>query len=180
VSERSGADDAISQHPADRLIRLLIETERPVTGGEVDQIRERVAVASFGAEPVVVKPARRGMSYLGRTLAGRDDPLFVHLVERVLRDRQWVEGTTAHEYVDHLQRAVRSPASQLAIYRRRGGAIVAALHRTVDVIPADRLGQDNLPVLVVIYSADRGILVTGYQASSLEAVSIPEDARWLA
>jgi len=33
--------------------------------------------------------------------------------------------------------------------------------------------------LLVIYSADRGIIVTGYQFSELPETGIPSEARWL-
>ncbi len=39
--------------------------------------------------------------------------------------------------------------------------------------------MDFLPELLVIYSADRGILVTGYQCSSLATAAIPKEALWL-
>jgi hypothetical protein len=33
--------------------------------------------------------------------------------------------------------------------------------------------------LLVVYSGDRGIILTGYQIAGIQAVAIPEDARWL-
>jgi hypothetical protein len=36
-----------------------------------------------------------------------------------------------------------------------------------------------LPLLLVVYSADESVIVTGYQFSNWEAVNLPEDALWL-
>ena len=105
--------------------------------------------------------------------------MFLHLAQRAAAEGQWASGTTAAEYVDDLWRAVRSPRARLAVYVRRGGPIAALVTPTSDVIPADRLGPGALPWLIVVYSADRGILITGYQFSTFDEVSIPEDARWL-
>jgi len=105
--------------------------------------------------------------------------LFLHLAQRVAAEGQWIIGTTAVQYVDDLRRAVRWPGARLAIYPRRAGAIAAIVNQTSDIVPQSRLGPRALRGLLVVYSVDRGILNSGYQSSTFDEVSIPEDALWL-
>jgi len=37
----------------------------------------------------------------------------------------------------------------------------------------------SLPDMLVVYSPDRGIILTGYQVSNLDRTGIPAEARWL-
>ncbi len=168
-----------SQHPVDRLIRELIQTGRAATPDEVERIVERMATAPFDTRLVRVRLTARGASYQGHTLGARADSLTFHLVKRVVLDQQWATGTTADQYVADLRRAVRVPASHLAVYERQGGSIAAIVTSTDQVLPSARRGPAELPNLVVIYSADRGIIVSGYQFSTLERTSVPQEARWL-
>jgi hypothetical protein len=138
-----------------------------------------MAMAPFQTRSVPVRLADRGLSYGGITLGARAGALEYHLVVRVLRDRQWAEGTTATAYVEDLRRAVRLPSAQLAIFERRGGPIAAAIVATEDVLPAARRGPAWLSRLVVIYSADRASILTGYQFSTLEELALPESVQWL-
>jgi hypothetical protein len=171
------ADD-LSRHPIDQLIRRLIDTRHSATAEDIASIRERMATASFGTATTVPR-VYRGISYLGRTLADRDDPLFLPLVKRVIADRQRAAGTTAGRYLTHIRQAVRQPAARLLVYRRRGGAIAAVVTQTDTIVPPNDRGPGSFPLLAVISSADRGILLSGYQASSLDTLGIPQDARWL-
>lgn len=117
----------LSQHPADRLIRTLIESRRSVAAGEVAQIVERMATAPFGPGVVAVPRSRRGLIHHGHVLGDHEDSLLIHLVERVVVDRQWASDTTAAQYLDHLRSAIRRHGGRLALYRRRGGSIAAVL-----------------------------------------------------
>lgn len=172
------ADD-LGQHPVDQLIHGLIDARYAATAEDIESIRERMATASFGATPTTVPRVYRGLTSLGRTLADRDDPLFLHLVERVIADRQWTAGTTAGRYLTQIRQAARQPDARLLVYRRRGGAIAAVVTETATVVSPNDRGPGSFPLLAVIYSADRGILLSGYQASSFDTLGIPEDARWL-
>ena len=40
-------------------------------------------------------------------------------------------------------------------------------------------GLRALPHLLVLYAADRGMIVSGYQFSGRETLAIPQEARWL-
>lgn len=109
----------------------------------------------------------------------RADSLTYHLVKRVVDERQWAPGTTAARYIADLRRAIRHPSSRLTIYTRRGGHIAATIVPTSAVIPAAHRASGSQPELLVVYSADRGIILSGYQVSSLMQAGIPEEALWL-
>jgi hypothetical protein len=173
------APDERSTHPVDRLIRDLVETGRPARPEERERITERIATAPFEPRNVRVPPRERDLVFLGRTLDASTDSLFLHLVRRVVIDGQWAAGTTTDEYLADLRSAVRAPRTRLALYRRRGGYLAAALTPSEAAVAPARRGPRFLPWLLVVYSADHGIIVTGYQASDLAVVAIPEDAQWL-
>ena len=169
----------LSRHPADALIRELLRVGRQATPEQVARIVERLATAPFEPRQRTVRPAERGITYQGRVLGEREDSLFHHLIKRILVDEQWGYGTTASDYLADLRRAVRSPAARLALYRQRGGHVAATVTSTAEVVPPERQGPQALPNLLAIYSADRGIIVTGYQCSALDQTRIPETALWL-
>jgi hypothetical protein len=110
-------------------------------------------------------------------LGNREDAWFLHLVQRVLGENQWAEGTDTQEYLTDLQHAARHPASRLCVYERRGGNLAATL--SPNTLPVTWRGIGSLPFVFVIYSADRGKIVSGYQASGVEAIAIPDDVQWL-
>ncbi len=168
-----------SQHPVDRLIRELIQTGRPATSEEIDQIVERMATAPFDRRAVPVPRRLRGLTYRGRALGQREDSLTLHLFKRVVDEQQWAVGTTAAVYLNDLRRGVRSPAARLAIYERRGGIIAVSVIATSGAVPASRLAGNSLPNLIVVYSLDRSIILSGYQFSTLEQTGVPEEVRWL-
>ncbi len=171
--------DPISRQPVDRLIRELIDTGRQATEAEIGRIIERMATAPFDprVRPVPVKD--RGLAYQGRVLGEREDSLFYHLVKRVRIEETWPDGTTADQYLADLRQAVRAPTARLALYKERGGHIAAIITPTSTVLREARRGPQAYPNLLVIYSADRGIIVSGYQFSTFARARIPQEARWL-
>lgn len=168
-----------SSHPVDLLIREFIETRRSAGPEEIARILERIATAEFDTRLVRTRTRERGVSYENRQLMRWDDALFVHLVRRVVGDAQWAAGTTAEEYLTDLRRTIRAGPVGLALYFRRGGSLAAVLAPTDLAVPAERRGARSHPELAVIYSADRGIILTGYQVPSRDELAIPEDAQWL-
>lgn len=168
-----------SQHPTDALIRELVRSGRRVTDEEVARIVERMATAPFDTQDRHVPVVERGASYLGQTLGARADSFTYHFIKRVAIERQWAVGTTPQQYVDDLRLAVRFPRARLAVYERRGGFVAAMVTPTGAILTAARRGDDALPILLVVFSADRGTLISGYQASGLDELAIPEEARWL-
>jgi hypothetical protein len=173
------SSSGLSQHPADRLIRELIRGRRQATRPEVERIIERMATAPFATHLVTVPPDERGARYLGRILRTRVDSATYHLIKRVVLEEQWANGTTAEQYVEDLRRAVRSPRARLVVYVRRGGHLAATITPTDLVLSPEQRGPQPQPELLVIYSPDRGIIVSGYQFSALEKTGVPQEARWL-
>lgn len=171
--ERSG----FSQDPVDRLIRALIRTGRDATLEEVDRIVHRMATAPPDRRALPVPRRLRGSNYLGRTLGARAEAFFRHLVERVVDEQQWSWGTTEDRYLGDLASAVLDPSARLMVYNRRGENIAAVFAE--NVVSEERKGQEALPYIFVVYSADRGKIITGYQISGLGEVSIPEGFGWL-
>ncbi|MBA2596716.1 MAG: hypothetical protein H0V00_08855 [Chloroflexia bacterium] len=168
-----------SGHPTDRLIRELIQTGRPAQQGEINLILERMATAPFDPRLVRVLTDELGLSYQNRIVQPHEEALYVHLVRRVLADEQWAFGVTQDQYLADLRRSIRIASARLALYQRRGGYIAATLTSTIHAVSAINRGLRSLPQLWVVFSADRGIIVTGYQVSAPGAVSIPKDTRWL-
>lgn len=179
MSEANHPDEALSQRPADILIRELIRTGRAAMPEEIARIIERMATAPFNGNSLSVPEQLRHALYQGRALHDRETALVIHLAQRIVGDGQWIADTTEPQYLADLLAAVRHPSAQLAVYRRRGGNITATLTPTDAVVTALRRGLKTLPWLVVVHSADRGIIVSGYQATGLQTMSIPGDARWL-
>ncbi len=168
-----------SQHPADVLIRELIATRRAATAGEVATIVARMASAPFDERTARVGVVERSTAYLGHTLGAREDSLQYHVTKRVILEEQWAVGTTTASYLADLRRATGAPAARLLVYERRGGSIAATITPTDHVLMSDRQGPRSFPNLMVVYSADRGIVITGYQFSTWSATGFPEEALWL-
>jgi len=173
----SGSGGGPSPNPTDRFIRDLVDTRRPATAAEIEQILQRLETAIFDRRMRPVPAALRGRVYRGHVAGAREPALYIHLLQRVLGDQQWAHGTTEAEYLADLRQGVRATGSRLVIYHARAGAI--ALTFGPNSVPAARQGAKAQPWLVVVYSADRGTLISGYQASGLPAVRISGDAQWL-
>lgn len=169
----------MTQHPVDQLIRELIQMRRPARPTDVEQIIALMTAAPFDSGIVAVPGQERGARYRDIILTARVPSLDYHLVKRVALEHQWADGTTAQDYVADLRRVARLPEARLAVYERRGGNIAAVVAATEDAVPQQRRGSRSEPHLVVIYSADRGIMVTGYQFSNISTVGIAPGAQWL-
>ena len=87
---------------------------------------------------------------------------FVHLVRRVLVQRQWADGTTEAMYLSDLRAAAEHPDAQVRVGIAGGlptVQIVAPNH-----VPATRLGPRATPWIIVVYAPNRGRLISGHQA----------------
>ncbi len=168
------------RHPADGLIHDLIAHPRAATAEESQQIIERIASAPFDMEMQRVPRALRGLTYQGITLGTETDALTIHLFKRVLADEQWAVGTDAAAYLETLRTAAGTPQARLVLYRHWGTRDIAAvIARTDRCIAPEQLGAKREANLIVLYEANRGILLSGYQFSAMETVRIPRDALWL-
>ncbi|CAA9574428.1 MAG: hypothetical protein AVDCRST_MAG18-2375 [uncultured Thermomicrobiales bacterium] len=169
----------ISQHPTDQLIRELIDRERLATESEIAAIVARMVSAPFEPRTIAVPTDLQGVTYLTQTLDRRAPSLDIHLAKRVVSERQWTYGTTVVQYLADLRRAIQLPSARLLAYVRRGGYIAGVIVPTASVLTPTQLGLGALPFLLVIYSVDRGIIVSGYQIFALGQAGIPREARWL-
>lgn len=131
----------------------------------------------FNERIVAVRLRFRGLTYQEHTLGDRERAVFLHLVQRVVVEEQWADGIGEREYVEDLRTAIMDSAARLCVYERRGGAVAAVFAR--NWAPMSHRGPDVLPFVFVIYSADRGRIISGYQASDINRLSIGGDVQWL-
>jgi hypothetical protein len=170
---------ASGPHSADQLIRELIATGRAASPDEIAEILERMATAPYNPHVVRVLGKATGATYQGHSLTARESSITYHLVKRVVIERQWAYGTTAADYLAHLQRAVRSAGARLVVYLRGAERVAASVTPTGDVLAPEQLGDRPENNLLVIYSATQSIIRTGYQFSRLSHTTIPPEALWL-
>lgn len=140
----------------------------------------RIATAPFNMDIQNPHPVERTLTHQGNALGARVDSLTLHLVRRVEAEKQWAVGTTAGEYVGHLHQAAQEDSGHIALFRQWGiRDIVAIIVPTHRVLEMRQRGPKWEPNLVVLYRADRGMLISGYQFSTMDAIHIPDDALWL-
>jgi hypothetical protein len=173
----TGSDDS---HPADLLIHELIARPRPATDQETLLITDRIASAPFNEDMQNVPVPLRSLRYRGVTLGTHTTPLILHFIQHVEIEKQWAAGTTINAFTESLHRAVRDSEVQIALYRQWGMRdITAAIVSTKRVLDSRQMGSGALPNILVVYRADRGMLISGYQFSTIDTVRIPKDAVWL-
>lgn len=139
----------------------------------------RMASVSFATHEVRVSPQERGASYAGTVRGYSANSLACHPITRVVSEQQRALGTTARQYIADLRRAIRDDAAHLVVYARRGGMVAAIVAAAARILPTDRPGSKPAPQMIVIYSADRGTIIPGYQFSTPGVAGIPPEARWL-
>jgi hypothetical protein len=167
-------------HPADLLIHALIARPCPATEQEIGLITGRIASAPFNEDMQNVPVLLRGLDYQGVILGTQMTSLALHFIQHVEVEKQWATGTTINAYTDSLHRAVRDPEVRIALYRQWGMRdIAAAIVPTKRVLDSGQMGSGALPNILVVYRADRGMLISGYQFSTMDTVRIPRDAVWL-
>jgi hypothetical protein len=149
-----------------------------VSTAEVDQIVARFAQAPFETKIVRV-PVPYRVTFQGQMLRNREPSLLAHLVKRTLGERQWHEATTPEEYLADLWRAARSPDARVLAYTRWGEHYAATITPTEHVVPSERLGSEWRQNVLVVYSADRSMIRTGYMFTDLPDIDLSEDALWL-
>jgi len=169
----------LSQHPVDQLIRELVDTGRAATDADVVRIIERMASVPFASHTIRIDLDERGASYQGVVLGTLADSFTYHLIKRVAIEQQWADGTTGDDYLQDLRRAIRDTEAHLTVYSRRGGVVAAIIVPTARILPPERCGDRPEQSIIVIYSTDRGRIISGYQFSSLAVTGIPQEARWL-
>jgi hypothetical protein len=142
----------------------MVFTRRLATVDEIERIINRMAEALFDERILSVPLRYRGLGYQGQTLYERERVLFLHLVQRVVAEEQWANGIGEQEYLADVRAAIRDPTAQLCVYWRRGGSLAAIF--VPNGLPPSHRGSRALPYIIVVYSADRGRIVSGYQVSN--------------
>ncbi len=172
----TGARDT-GADPADVLVRQLWRERRRATPNEREQIQRRIASAPFNPDLVDVPPEFRGKTFGRERFGTRAESLLVHLAQRVWDDKQWRLSTTEGEYLADLRRAAGDDEAELVVYERRHGLFVGVL--APNRLSPRRLGRAPGALMYVVYSAHRGILVTGYQVAHRRRLLVPGDSLWL-
>jgi hypothetical protein len=160
------------------LIRELIATGQEPTRAEKRRIFDRIAGAPFSLMLIDVPGRHRGFLADGQPIGRIATSLTYHRAKHTA-DGQWKDSTTPHQYVGDLRRGVRARSAELALYIVGGRKMAAVRVPTNDAVPIARRGRRGWPNLLVIYSADFGRILTGFQYVSLDSTQIPRDVRWL-
>ncbi|MCL4518144.1 MAG: hypothetical protein M1587_03000, partial [Thaumarchaeota archaeon] len=166
------------QQEPNRLIREFLDPKRMPTKEEIRKILDHVARAPFSTRPVKVEDELVGKTFLGRELRGKESSIIAHLAKRVLLEEQWSGSTTPDQYLDDLHGAIRDPDLRRVVYRGKDGIVNVGFLAPNKLLP-EKLGKNSRPYIWVIYAADHGTIRSGYQVSGVEAISLPEKARWL-
>jgi hypothetical protein len=161
----------------DQLIRELLTSGRYPTADELRLVIERIGTAPFNERELPVDVDLVGREYLGQRILTRAEANLVHLWKRVLVDEQWAYGTTLDEYLADLWASVLGGNAQvmIAVIRESPSAGVLAENLT----PVARRGQTAGSLVFVGYSANGGIITTGYQTVDRTRIRLPRNARWL-
>lgn len=164
-------------HPADRRALELIDGGA-FREGDAGLLKARAASVPFYPGLVDVRPHEIGLSYQGQTLRSRrEDSLTVHLIRRVLVQREWAPGTTKSQYLADLRRAIRDSHTKVVVYKRRGGSITGFWGP--NTVPEHRHGEGADVNIFVVYAIALGVIITGYQEGNVDRLGIPKEARWL-
>lgn len=172
VTESEQSSDAV-----DQLIRGLIVAGREPTRPERRQILDRIAGALFSRVMVEVPRQHRNLLVPGHPIGGRAPSLEYHRAKHTA-DGQWAASTTTHQYLGDLRRGVRHRSAEFTAYRSGNRSMAAIRVRTEDAVPPVRRGRRTQPNLVILYSADWGRILTGFQYRRLEQTDIPTGALW--
>ena len=151
----------------DQLLLTLVRLNRQATNEAVPQMMTHVAQAPFSSRPVkMTRWLRQALEARGVRSPGEKLPsVDIHLLKRLSLDRQWPAGTTVEQFLTDLHQAVRHPAVQVWTSRWRGEACAGCLSPS----PLRNVPNPDASMFVAS-SADHGVIRTGFQASSPEAI----------
>jgi hypothetical protein len=172
-------ESPFSREPVDLLIRKIIRGARRPEMSDADRIVARMSTAPFDDRLFRVSTELRDLTTTGYDLHERESSLTLHVVRRVAVEQQWAPGTSPDDYLDDLRRATLHSGARVGVYWRRGGHIAVTASATEAVVSLEHRGISTLPFTLVVYSADRGAIVSGYQFSDWSMIAIPGDAKWL-
>lgn len=167
----------LSDHEIDVLIRQIITGQHQPSDEDRVLIVRHIVSVKFDDRPFRV-PENLRIADTQSVLGERVSSFHLHYIRRVVVELQWAQTVSPADFLNDLRAAFAHESSRLGVYARRGGKIAIAVAPTNEIIPVHHLGIGTLPMLLVVYSADRGVIVSGYQFSDWSLVAIPGDVRW--
>jgi hypothetical protein len=165
-----------SEHEVDCLIRGIVAGVSEEKG-DLERVVEHVRKAEFASHRVRVASRIVGQEFQGSVLMKKEKSLLAHLAKRVLADDQWSANTSAGDYVRHLREAAADPDAKVVVYER-GNRRFAGFY-VPNKIPKSFLGSEADSHVWVVYDADHGKIVSGYQVESLDKVDTGKRTIWL-
>ena len=132
----------------------------------------RVAVASFPERVERVKDPE-----VSKVLGPRAQRIAQKITKHAVLEGQFRPDVTPEEYLEALRLAAMHPEAAIVVQAAPRGASLLVI--APSEAAGEALGPNALPWLVVVYDLKYGTLVTGYQASSLEEVTLWPNHLWL-
>lgn len=154
-------------HNVNQRILTLVSIQRQATNEALQQSITHVARAPLSLRPVkMTRWLRQELAARGvRSPSAKLPSVDIHLLQRMHLDWQWPAGTTVEQCLADLPQAVQHPEVQVWTSRWLGEACAGFLSPApIQHVPTPEVS------MCVAYSADHGVIRTGFQASSPEAV----------
>jgi len=175
VVDRSGIMPAVTpKHSAnlvDQRIRQIVAGSRSPSIEDVVMIQQRAASATFYRSEANTPNDLVGMQLPdGHVIGERERSIYIHLAKRI-QQGQWDRSTSPEGYLNDLQAFTKRDDVQVLLYERRGGNMAAFIG------PAPQGGDESN--MIVIYSADRGMIVSGYRFGNFSDLNLGTNQRWL-
>ena len=159
----------------DDLVRIGYLGVRDLSPQEIRRIQEEAARMPFTTKTVKVPLVDRGKIINGVQLERYTRSDAYHLFKHI-DDGQWRVGTSFDEYLGDLRQGILH-AERISSYIHQNERVVGFFARNRTGI--SHLGPAPEEYLYVVYSINRHAIITGYQTSGLEKLTIREDAVWL-
>jgi len=157
----------------DRRIRQIVAGSRTPSIEDAVMIQNRAANAPFYRKEANVPSDLTGTQLPGGHVIGeRDQSIYIHLAKRI-QQRQWPITTSPESYLNDLQTFAKRDDVKMLLYERRGGNMVAFIGSS----PYTEKGSEKN--MIVVYSADHGMIVSGYQFSDFTNLNLGTNQRWL-
>lgn len=159
----------------DDLVRIAGLGMRGLSANEIRRIQEEIARMPFTTKTVRVPLVDRGKFINGIQLEKYTPSDIYHLFKHI-DDGQWRSGTSLDDYLDDLRNGILR-AERIATYIHQNERVVGFFAK--NGIDVSHLGPVSEEYLYVVYSINRHAIMTGYQTSGLDKLTIPGDAVWL-
>lgn len=96
-----------------------------------------------------------------------------------IEDKQWAPNVTGVQLLSDIRKVARSENAQCFVHTYKGQPTAVIISERGNAVPQSRLGDSPERLFLVCFNLRTGKITSGYQASSLEAITIKEDAVWL-